>query len=118
MSDDYANAVVLLFTTDGIGKTDDLSLQQQLTNTFFEFLSNSNMIPLAICFYTDGVKLTIEGSPILEHLRWMERRGVDLIICKSSLDAYGITDLVRVGVVSSITNIIEAMWKADRVITL
>lgn len=118
MADDYANSVVLVFASDGISKTDDLSLKQHLTNSFFEFLSNSNMIPLAICFYGDGVKLTIEGSPILEHLRWMERRGVDLIISKSSLDAYGITDLVRVGIVGNMPEIIEAMWKADRVITL
>src|SRR5690348_2503934 len=111
MADDYANAVVLLFTTDGLGSTSDPSLKQQLTNHFFEYLSESNMTPLAICFYTDGVKLTIEGSPFLDHFRWMERRGADLIVCKSSLDAYGITDLVRVGVIGTMAEIIEAMWK-------
>jgi intracellular sulfur oxidation DsrE/DsrF family protein len=76
------------------------------------------MLPAAICFYTDGVKLVVEGSPVLEPLKSLEARGVHLIICSTCLSYFGLEDKVRVGVVGGMTDIIEAQWRAGKVITL
>jgi sulfur relay (sulfurtransferase) complex TusBCD TusD component (DsrE family) len=108
----------LVFKTDGMGSTDDQSLQDRVTGTFLTLLDDSGMLPAAICLYTDGVKLGIEGSPVLEQLKKLEARGVTIILCKTCIDVYGLADLVRVGVIGGMPDIIDAMWKADKVITI
>ena len=71
-----------------------------------------------ICFYADGVKLAVEGSPVLESLRALEARGIRLILCGTCLNWFGLTDRLRVGIVGGMTDIIEAQRLADKVITL
>ena len=75
-------------------------------------------MPGAICFYTSGVKMVVEGSPVLDALQLLEARGVRLIICKTCLDHYGLTERVRVGIFGGMGDIIAAQWLAGKVITL
>ena len=75
-------------------------------------------LPAAICFYTDGVKLVVEGSAFLERLSQIEKAGVRLIICSTCLNYFGLTEKVRVGFVGGMPDIIEAQTKASKVITL
>lgn len=108
---------VLLITNDGMGRADQ-ALQHKLITTYFQLLEESNTLPGAICFYTDGVKLVTTGSPVLELLRALEAKGVHLIICGTCLQHFGLEDQVKVGVVGGMTDIIEAQWRAGKVITL
>jgi hypothetical protein len=59
-----------------------------------------------------------EGSPALEMLAAFESRGVHLIVCKSCLEHYGLEDKVRVGIVGGMTDVIAAIWAAEKVVTL
>ena len=59
---------VILVTNDGMGKSDP-ELQHILAAKYFQMLLEDGKLPAAICFYTDGVKLACEGSPVLEPLR-------------------------------------------------
>ena len=70
-----------------------------------------------LCFYTDGVRLVLDDSPVLEELRALESQGVHLIICKTCLDAFGVADRVAVGVVGGMGDIIAAQWTAGKCIT-
>jgi sulfur relay (sulfurtransferase) complex TusBCD TusD component (DsrE family) len=108
---------VILVTNDGMGRADK-TLQHKLITTYFKLLDDSNTLPAAICFYTDGVKLVTTGSPVLEVLRALEAKGVHLVLCSTCLNHYGLEDQVEVGVVGGMTDIIEAQWRADKVITL
>jgi peroxiredoxin family protein len=76
------------------------------------------MLPGAICFYTEGVRLVCEGSPVLDQLRALEAKGVHLIICQTCLEFFGLADKVQVGVVGGMGDIIEAQWRAEKVITI
>ncbi|MCU0509772.1 MAG: DsrE family protein [Anaerolineae bacterium] len=111
-------SVVILFKSDGIGVTADQSLRENLARKFLLLLHESDTLPAAICFMTDGVKLCCEGSPLLEPLAMLEEKGVPLVICKTCVDAFGIADKVRVGVIGGMTDIIHALWTADKVIDL
>jgi selenium metabolism protein YedF len=111
-----ANAVILI-TRDGMGSA-DITLQQRLLNTYLSLLLENGTLPDAICFYTDGVKLVVEGSPILEQLSQIEKKGVRLIICSTCLNYFGLTDKVRVGIIGGMPDILEAQTRADKVITL
>lgn len=109
--------IVLLVTNDGMGRS-TVELQHKLISTYLRLLDENNMLPAAICFYTDGVKLVVEGSPVLEQLKSLEAKGVHLIICSTCLNYYGLEERVQVGVVGGMPDIIEAQWRADKVITL
>ena len=108
---------VILVTNNGMGNAEP-ALQQMLLGKYLELLQSNSELPAAICFYTDGVKLTCKGSPLLTHLRALEEKGVRLIICSTCLNYFNLTDKVRVGIIGGMADIIEAQTKAAKVITI
>lgn len=111
------NNTVILITNDGMGKA-DVKLQHTLIAKYFELLLASNDLPNAICFYTDGVKLAVEGSPVLKQLAALEEKGTRLVLCSTCLNYFGLAEKVRVGIVGGMGDILEAQAKAEKVITL
>ena len=116
MESPLADAIILI-TREGMGFADTV-LQHQLLDTYLRLLMENNSLPNAICFYTDGVKLAVEGSPLLDRLSQIERKGVHLIICSTCLNYFELTKKVRVGIVGGMPDIIEAQTRASKVITL
>jgi sulfur relay (sulfurtransferase) complex TusBCD TusD component (DsrE family) len=112
----FANAVIMI-PREGMGSGEAI-LQQKLLSTYLSLLLENGSLPEAICFYTDGVKLVVEGSPLLERLSEIEKKGVRLIICSTCLNYYGLIEKVRVGIIGGMPDIIDAQTKADKVITL
>ena len=112
----FTNAVILI-TREGMGSA-DVALQHKLFDTYLRLLLENKTLPAAICFYTEGVKLVVEGSPLLDRLAQIEQAGVRLIICSTCLTFFVLTEKVRVGIVGGMPDIIEAQLKAGKVITL
>ena len=112
----FSNTIILV-TREGMGSA-DAALQHKLLDTYLKLLMENNTLPAAICFYTDGVKLVVEGSPLLERLTQIEQKGVRLIICSTCLNYFGLAEKVRVGIVGGMSDIVEAQGKASKVITL
>ena len=112
----FAHSVILI-TREGMGSA-DATLQHKLLDTYLNLLLENGSLPAAICFYTDGVKLVVEGSPLLERLSQIEQRGVRLIICSTCLNYFGLIEKVRVGIVGGMPDILEAQAQAAKVITL
>lgn len=110
-------SVVIQVTQDGMGAADP-ELQHALLKKYLLLLQGNDSLPGAICFYTSGVKMVVEGSPVLEVLRALEAQGVRLIVCKTCLDYFGLLEKVRVGIVGGMGDIIAAQWLADKVISL
>jgi sulfur relay (sulfurtransferase) complex TusBCD TusD component (DsrE family) len=108
---------VLVFTANGMGNAEP-ELRFKLAKIFLGLLASSGMMGGKICFYTEGVKLACEGSPVLDELASLQRAGAELILCKTCLDYFGLTSKVRVGVIGGMPDIIEAMSAARKVITL
>jgi hypothetical protein len=107
---------LILFTRSGMGDAPG-ELQHKLVGTFLKLLGQDSP-PGALAFYGNGVKLVCEGSPVLEHLSELERKGAHLIICQTCLDYFGLRDQVRVGIVAGMGDIVEAMAHADKVISV
>lgn len=106
------------FTRNGMGHTDDGALQQKLAGVWLTMALENDRLPGAITFYTDGVRLACEGSPVLEQLKAMEAQGVRLILCKTCLDAFDLLDKVAVGVVGGMGDIFAAQTHAAKVVSL
>jgi len=105
---------LILFTRFGMGDA-PAELQKKLATTFLTLLSQDTP-PGIIAFYGEGIKLTCEGSPVLELLRALSDQGVRLVVCQTFLDSFGLRDKVRVGIVGGMGDIIAAMNGADKVI--
>lgn len=108
---------VILVTRNGMGQAEP-ELQIKLINTYFKLLDENDVIPAAICFYTDGVKLAVEGSPVLDSLQSLSAKGVRLILCSTCLNYFNLTEKVKVGIIGGMTDILEAMRLAGKVISI
>jgi sulfur relay (sulfurtransferase) complex TusBCD TusD component (DsrE family) len=108
---------VILINKNGMGEADE-SLMLKLISTYLRLLLENMYLPAAICFYTEGVKLAMDGSPVLEELRKLEEKRVRIILCSTCLNYYGLMDKIQVGIPGGMNDIIEAQWKASKVITL
>lgn len=109
---------VFIFTSYGLGQTEDTNLKITLAKKFLALIAQHNPLPVQICFYTDGVKLAVEGSPVLDELKALAAKGVELVICSTCIDTFGLHDKVRVGVVGGMPDIITAITGADNAITV
>lgn len=94
------------------------ALQQKLITIYFKLLDENNILPAAICFYADGVRLVVAGSPVIETLKSLEAKGVRLVLCSTCLNYYGLTNQVQAGIVGGMTDILEAQRRAAKVISL
>lgn len=108
---------VILIAREGMGSA-ELPLQHKLVATYLKLLVANKSLPAAICFYTDGVKLVVEGSPVIEELRTLEAYGVRLIVCQTCLNYFNLAEKVQVGIVGGMGDILEAQWKAEKIISI
>jgi intracellular sulfur oxidation DsrE/DsrF family protein len=108
---------VLLITRNGMGDAEP-ALQQKLIITYFKLLDENNILPAVICFYANGVRLVVEGSPVIDTLKSLEAKGVRLVLCSTCLGYYNLADQVQVGIVGGMTDILEAQRRASKVISL
>lgn len=107
----------ILVTRNGMGNADQ-ELQQKLITTYFTLLNESGYLPAVVAFYAEGVKLLVAGSPALPPLQALEARGVRLIACSTCLNHYGLEGQLAVGIPGGMTDIIEAQWRAEKVISI
>ena len=72
----------------------------------------------AVVLFNDGVKLAVEGSPVIAELHHLHEAGVDIKPCGTCLEHFGLTDKLAVGAISNMGEIIDELNKAEKVITL
>lgn len=108
---------VYLFTRNGMGHG-PAQLQAALTKKFLLLTLQSGLLPRRILFYTDGVRLACQGSPVLDELRALEAGGVELILCQTCLVTYNLSDQVAVGIVGGMGDILETLQQAPKVVNL
>lgn len=100
-----------------MGRGDDV-LGNILIRAFFHTLGEVEPRPDVLVFYNSGVKLAVEGSPVLEDLRDLEEGGVRLLICGTCLGHYELKDKVAVGEVSNMYSIAETLLGAGKVVSV
>ena len=111
------SSTLILITNNGMGKADQ-TLQHKLLKSYLKLSLESDFIPKAIGFYTDGVKLVVEGSPVLNELKLLTEKGTLLIVCSTCLNYFNLMDKVQVGIPGHMTDIIELQRQAEKVITI
>lgn len=112
-----SESTVVLIARAGMGDADP-ALQEKLIQTWLKVVEANGHLPEVVCFYADGVKLALDGSPVIEELKRWEAVGVHLVLCKTCLDHFEALDQVAVGVVGGMGDIVAAQLGATKVISL
>ncbi len=105
-------ARVVLLASDKIGEGDP-ELGGILMRSFLYTLGALEPLPETLILLNAGVKLAVEGSPVLEDLRTLEGEGVQILACGTCLDFYELTEKLAVGTVSNMYVIAETLLAAD-----
>lgn len=96
----------------------DRELGTNLMRMFFYTLAQSDDLPASILFMNAGVKLPAGDEQVEEHLKALAAKGVEIHVCGTCLNFYGITDQLAVGNVSNMYDIVSKMQEAAKVITV
>ena len=110
-------SVTIVINNDGMGQA-DTELTHKLAGTYLSLLDLDSRLPQAICLYAEGVKLATTGSPVLEDLQHLVDKGVALLVCTTCLNFFDLYDELQVGKAIGMREIMDAQWRADKVITL
>lgn len=110
-------STVIVITRNGMGQAEP-ELAHKLVKTYLNLLDLDDRLPRAICFYTEGVRLTVDGSPVLEELKSLEKKGVELIVCTTCLNHYGILGELAVGTAGGMKEIVDLQDDAGKVISI
>lgn len=108
---------IVVVPCDHMGRG-DAELGLILMRSFFHTLTETDPLPHTIIFYNTGVKLAVEGSPILEDLHTLQDKGVQILVCGTCLGYYNLKDRLAAGVISNMYTIAEMLLDADHIITL
>ena len=111
---------VVVIARHGMGSTTpgDEAFGLEMLEKFLHTLEGRDDKPAAICFVTDGVHAVAEDGAAVFSLRMLEESGVRLVSCGTCLDHFGLTDRVLVGEVGAMTDIVDLLAAADKVINL
>lgn len=78
-----------------------------LIKAFFFTMVEKEPLPKTVLFANSGVKLAVEGSPVLDHLQALAGRGVEILSCGTCLDYYHLKEQLAVGGVTNMYTIMD-----------
>jgi selenium metabolism protein YedF len=108
--------ITFMITRDKIGINDELG--KILMEGFINTLPSATNKPRLIMFLNEGVRLTTEGSPVLQSLAKLAETGVEIRSCGTCLDYYGLKDKLQVGTITNMYDTVEAITSGDVVIKI
>ncbi|HOD41060.1 MAG: hypothetical protein BWY32_02423 [bacterium ADurb.Bin243] len=117
LSDIKLESTCILVTKNYIG-CEDNQLGQLLMKSFFYVMSEKETKPSDIILINRGVFLAAEGSPVLSALHELDRSGVSIMCCGTSLNHFKVREELNLGFVSNMYDIVEVLLRAKKVITL
>jgi intracellular sulfur oxidation DsrE/DsrF family protein len=109
--------VVVVINSNGMGVAEK-TLSRKLVRTYLGVLDAGDILPRAVCLYAEGVKLAVKGSSVVEELEALVEKGVEVLVCTTCLNHFGLMNDLEVGQAIGMKEIVEAQWGAAKVITL
>ncbi len=104
---------VLLLSSDQIGRGEP-ELGGILMRSFLYTLGEIEPRPETLILLNSGVKLAVEGSPVLGDLQSLEQKGLQILVCGTCLDYYQLKERLAVGSISNMYTIAETLMDADQ----
>ena len=114
---DQKQKIMILLATDRLGFGDD-ELGKKLIISFMKTIKEMGDELWRLVLVNNGVKLTIDGSPVLEDLLAYERDGLTILVCGTCLSHFDLLEEKKVGETTNMLDIVTAMQLADKVINI
>jgi len=112
------NGYAVFIGKDVVG-AGDRELGYNLMKMALYTLAQGDSVPAHVLFMNDGVKLPAgEEQQVIDSLMTLIEKGSIVLVCGTCLNYYGLADRLKAGTVSNMYDIMSAMQRADKVITL
>ena len=108
---------LVLIASDRMGSGDD-ELGAKLMISYIKTLKEMGDELWRLVFVNSGVKLVIDGSPVLAELQDYEQQGLTILACGTCLSFFNLMDAKKVAQTTNMLDIVTAMQLADKVISL
>lgn len=108
----------VLFVGRNVLGEGDPALGASLIKMFFYTLLQSGDLPAKIMLVNNGVKLATIDEQVVEHLKEIEAKGTQIMVCGACLNFYGLAEQLKAGGVSNMYDILSSMQASPKVITL
>lgn len=112
-----SRSIVVVVSSESLGHGDE-DLGKRLMAAYLDTLAQFARNISHMVFINSGVKLAVEGSPVLEQVQSLERVGVKVLSCGTCLNHFGLTERLRVGAVSNMLSILEILTGASKVLNV
>jgi selenium metabolism protein YedF len=110
-----AHDYIVVLSGEAMGKGND-ELGAVLIKAFIHTLLQMETLPGRMLFYNTGVNLAVQDSPVLEDLKQLSDAGVEILVCGTCLNFFGLTDKLAVGSVTNMYEIATGMAAATRIL--
>jgi selenium metabolism protein YedF len=110
-------STVVYVPSETLGRGDE-ALGGVLMAAYLDTLAQFAQEISHVIFINSGVKLAVEGSPVLEQIQALERMGAQVLCCGTCLNHFRLADRLRVGSISNMLAILEVISRAGRVMSL
>lgn len=110
-------SLTIAFASDTMGQGED-ELGAILIKSFIYTVSQTQPYPKSMVFFNRGVRLTTEGSPVIDDLKALAEQGVEIVSCGTCLDFYHLKDKLLVGEISNMYDIYERLEKPAKNIVI
>jgi selenium metabolism protein YedF len=94
------------------------ALGKTLMRSYFYHLKQCRSCPKTVIFLNSGVALTVAGSEILDDLRILAEKGVEILSSDTCLEFYGLKSSLVVGRTAGMKEIIEIMHRGENTLIL
>lgn len=109
--DSRRKGMVVVLSSNLMGQGDE-KLGKILMKGYVYALTQQDRLPETVLLYNSGAYLSCEGSDNLEDLKELEAQGVEILTCGTCLNHYGLGEMLKVGSVTNMYEIVERMTAA------
>jgi len=112
-----SHGTAVLISSDIMGRGDE-ELGRILLKAFLNTLAENDPLPWRVVLFNRGVLLAVGGADSVPALSNLAGLGVEVLVCGTCLDFFGVKDKVAVGTVSNMYEILNTMLMASNSITI
>jgi len=107
---------VILIGDAGLGSGDP-QLGGLILANFLRLLGEREAKPEYIVLWNEGVRIAVEGSNWINHLKRLDEQGVKIVSCRTCVEYFGLEGQIAVGEIGTMMQIQDILF-SKRVLTV
>ncbi len=116
-ADRKTGPVVITIQQDRMGRGND-ELGYVLIKSFLHTLREVRPAPDVMIFFNTGVKLCTKGSEVIDDLKHLQEKGVNILVCGTCLNFFELMNELEAGMISNMYDISETLLSAGKIVTV